>query len=206
MRNNIVKWIADIREFDFQGADKSEMGIWPGPIKVMMGLILTLSISALAYQFAVSPAQKVNGSEMKKERESLVELQMKAASAASIGEYKRQMIQVQSMLNRLVSRLPTQIEIPGLLDDMNKSALESGLDIESLELMDEIVTQFYVELPISVVVKGAYQDILTFISHVSNLDRIVVVKEVRAIKESENTIQAIIVAKTFRYVEAVDEK
>lgn len=200
----VNKWIEEVRSFDFSSADKDEMGIWPTPIKALLVIALVSMISVFGYQFMIKKTINIIYSVESKEVEKLSTLQINAASTSNLSEYKKQMVEVQTMLNRLVSRLPTDIEVPGLLDDINQSAIESGLEIDQIELLEEVNMQYFVEMPINIVVKGGYQDALSFISAVSSLDRIVVVKDVVMDKHSDNKIKAKILAKTYRYQEVVN--
>jgi len=202
----MANWLQEIREFDFNNADKEEMGIWPTPIKILILSMIVIVIGFSTYQFSIKNMRNQINSNINMESEKIVELQLKAASSASVHKYKKQMIEVQKMLNQLVSRLPTEIEIPELLDDINESAIDSGLEIRKIDLLDEFDMKFYVEMPINIIVVGGYQDVLTFIGNISNLDRIVVVKDVVMERDSENMVNANIVAKTFRYVEYVEEE
>ena len=46
----------------------------------------------------------------------------------------------------LVSQLPSDTEVPGLLEDITNKGLLNGLDIASIDLQKEQAREFYVEL------------------------------------------------------------
>ena len=71
----------------------------------------------------------------------------------------------------LVQKLPSDTEVPGLLDDITSIGKQASLQIQEIKLKDEKTTQFYIELPISIVVNGSYHDLGKFVSGVSNLSR-----------------------------------
>jgi type IV pilus assembly protein PilO len=99
-------------------------------------------------------------------------------------------------------QLPSDTEVPGLLEDITRTGLGSGLEFEEIKLLPEVTQQFYIELPIQITVVGAYHDLATFASGVASLPRIVTLHDFQ-IKPVEpgNTqkLRMSILAKTYRY-------
>ena len=79
---------------------------------------------------------------------------------------------------------------------------DNGGAIESIDLQAEKKTEFYVELPILIVVEGNYHKIGSFVSGVANLSRIVTLHdfEIEPLQNS-NMLRMEIIAKTYRYLE-----
>jgi Tfp pilus assembly protein PilO len=100
----------------------------------------------------------------------------------------------------MLRQLPSDTEVPGLIEDITLAALDNGLTIESIDLQQERKAEFYVELPITIVVSGEYHDIGAFVSAVANLSRIVTLHDFE-IKPSPSpaNLKMSIVAKTYRY-------
>ena len=83
--------------------------------------------------------------------------------------------------------------------------LNSGLEFESITLQPEVAQQFYVELPINIVVRGSYHDLATFVSSVAGLPRIVTLGDFTIAPVSANNPDLLvmnILAKTYRYNDA----
>ena len=79
------------------------------------------------------------------------------------------------------------------------------MEFESITLQPEVAQQFYVELPINIVVRGSYHDLATFVSSVAGLPRIVtlndfVIEPISA--DNPDLLTMNIVAKTYRYNDA----
>jgi len=69
----------------------------------------------------------------------------------------------------------------------------------------EQAKQFYVELPINIVVRGSYHDLATFVSGVAGLPRIVTLGDftIKPVSGNNPDLLAMnIVAKTYRYNDA----
>lgn len=71
----------------------------------------------------------------------------------------------------------------GLLEDITRTGLGSGLEFEEIKLQPEVAQQFYIELPINIKVIGGYHDLATFVSGVSSLPRIVTLHDFEILPE-----------------------
>ena len=81
---------------------------------------------------------------------------------------------METTFGALLKQLPQDTEVPGLLDDITEDcAFDNELTIESIDLRTERQLEFYVELPIDIVVEGSYHKIGSFVSGVAALSRIV---------------------------------
>jgi type IV pilus assembly protein PilO len=122
--------------------------------------------------------------------------------AANLDAYRRQREEMKSLFGALLRQLPSDTEVPGLVEDINRMAVDNDLTIESMELQNERQTEFYVELPIDIVVEGDYHKIGAFVSGVANLSRIVTLHDFRLVpQESPQQLKMVILAKTYRYLE-----
>ena len=101
----------------------------------------------------------------------------------------------------LVSQLPSDTEVPGLLEDITNKGLLNGLSISAIELKKERAQEFYVELPISITASGSYHDLGAFISGMAGLPRIVTLHDFQITnsKKNPNSLDMKILAKTYRY-------
>jgi type IV pilus assembly protein PilO len=80
---------------------------------------------------------------------------------------------MQESFNTILRQLPSDTEIPGLIEDITLVGLKNGLTFTSIELQNEQLHEFYIEKPIKIVVTGSYHDLGSFVSDVADLSRIV---------------------------------
>ena len=73
----------------------------------------------------------------------------------------------------MLKQLPTQNEMPGLLEDISKTGIASGLVFELFAPLPEVLHDFYIELPIKTVMVGNYHQFAIFLSRVAQMSRIV---------------------------------
>ncbi len=124
----------------------------------------------------------------------------KAFQAANLEAYKRQMEEMQESFGALVSQLPSDTEVPGLLEDITNKGLLNGLEIKTIDLLAEQSKEFYIELPISISASGNYHDLGAFISGMAGLPRIVTLHDFSIVASKvPGMLDLSLVAKTYRY-------
>jgi type IV pilus assembly protein PilO len=94
------------------------------------------------------------------------------------------------------------------LEDISSKGELNGLRIETIDLRDEILEEFYVELPISISATGSYHDLGAFISGMAGLPRIVTLHdfEIEMSDDDSANLDMNITARTYRYRDDPDEE
>ena len=133
-----------------------------------------------------------------------VEFEQKAFLAANLEEYRAQTLTMEESFTELLSQLPSETEVPGLVDDVTNTGVGSGLEFANLVLPPEEIQEFYIEIPINLDVVGDYHDFGTFVSGVASLDRIVTLHDFTIRARDDSFLDMTIVARTYRYKD-VDE-
>ena len=126
------------------------------------------------------------------------DFEKKAFEAANLDAYRQQMVEMEESFGALVSQLPSDTEVPGLLEDITNKGLLNGLDISVIDLKSEQAKEFYVELPIAISAAGSYHDLGAFISGMAALPRIVTLHDFNITGDAQN-LKMSITAKTYRY-------
>ncbi|UTF61662.1 type 4a pilus biogenesis protein PilO [Gilvimarinus sp. DA14] len=197
--------IAQVREFDYE--DPNKLGVWPLPTKILVCLFIVAAVLAATYYFKVKSINETLVREQAEERTLRQTFETRSAQAANLAAYRAQMEEMQRSFESLLARLPSDNEVPGLLDDIDARSVESGLSDLSLELQDQRDAEYYVELPISISVKGGYHDFGGFVSGVAGMPRIVTLHDF-SIKQSEEGGDLLmeIGAKTYHYQGGGDDE
>jgi type IV pilus assembly protein PilO len=195
-----------LQGFDLNDLDLNNVGSWPGPVKIIIMLVVLLAVLGGGYYFYLTDKLAVLESSEMKELDLRKDYEAKSEKAANLEAYRAQKAEMEATFGALLRQLPSDTEVPGLLDDITRTALDNELSIESIELQDERRTEFYVELPIDIVVEGSYHKIGSFVSGVANLSRIVTLHDFLVSPQDGNTdnLRMTILAKTYRYLEEED--
>ncbi|QIB65845.1 type IV pilus inner membrane component PilO [Kineobactrum salinum] len=190
-----------IREFDFNDVDFDNIGSWPSGIKIILCVLLLLVVTVGGYYYHIKDLQAQLGRVQAEEQTLKQEFEKKAFQAANLDAYVKQMEEMEESFGALVSQLPSDTEVPGLLEDITNKGLMNGLDIKSINLQPEQAKEFYVELPIAIAAAGSYHDLGAFISGMAGLPRIVTLHDfsITAGQAGSSALNLSIVAKTYRY-------
>ncbi len=190
--------LEDINNIDFKNIGSLSM-----PVKLVMLALFALVIVGLGYWFLWSPEIEAHEQALAKETELRQTFLSKKSQAVKIEAYRQQMVDIEKTFGALLKQLPDRSEMDGLLTDINQAGLGRGLEFELFKPGQEVVSDFYAEMPIQIKIKGTYHDIGAFATDVSKLSRIVTLNDLSVTpvdKESVLTLDAI--AKTYRYLDS----
>jgi len=201
---SLSEWFEGLRKIDINELDTSNMGAWPPAIKCLVAGLLMLVVLALGYNLSTHDLE--NQLDLKREEESTLKEQFvgKVRMAANLDLYTQQLKEMENAFGVLLRQLPGDTEVPGLLEDITRTGLGSGLEFEEIKLLPEVAQPFYIELPIQITVTGGYHDLATFVSGVAGLPRIVTLHDFDLAPVSPQgapKLRLSILAKTYRYNE-----
>ena len=193
--------LRSVREFDFGNLDFDNVGSWPLPVKMLIWALLLILVVAAGYYYHVEDLQLALATAEAKEIDLKKDFETKAFQAANLNAYRQQMVEMEESFGALVSQLPSDTEVPGLLEDITNKGLLNGMEIAGIDLQAEQESEFYVELPIEIVASGSYHDLGAFISGMAALPRIVTLHDFQISSSSDNAhiLDIKILAKTYRY-------
>lgn len=194
--------VDELKTFDWNSInDPDTIGIWPAPVKGVLVLLLFLGLLGAGYWFHIKTLQASLDSVAAAEAGLRSDLETKAILAANLEAYRQQMREMEESFGALLSQLPSETEVPGLVEDITFTGLGSGLEFDSITLQPEVTQEFYIELPITIEVVGGYHDFGAFVSGVASLSRIVTLHDftIRANPQNRADLNMTITARTYRY-------
>ncbi|KQQ53988.1 pilus assembly protein PilP [Pseudomonas sp. Leaf127] len=198
---NAPQWLDSLRKVDLGDLDMNNLGSWPAAVKAVACVLLMVIVLAFGYFFHVQDLETRLDGARASETQLKEQYTNKAFQAANLEPYKKQMAEMEDTFGALLRQLPSDTEVPGLLEDITRTGLGSGLEFEEIKLLPEAAQQFYIELPIQITVQGSYHDLATFVSGVASLPRIVTLHnfEIKPVDKSPAKLRMSILAKTYRY-------
>ncbi len=191
-----------------QGFDVSELsleniGAWPVLIKILVWIVVFVGIIFAGYKFLISPLQATQAVAIEKEVTLKKQFEDKAFQAANLIAYRKQMVEMKESFGALISQLPSDTEVPGLLEDISNRGSASGLTFNAITLQRETSREFYIQLPIKIQAKGSFHDMGAFVSGVASLPRIVTLTNFsikpKGRRGDSSNLQLDITASTYRY-------
>jgi type IV pilus assembly protein PilO len=171
-------------------------------LAIMLGLVAVVA-GAYYLAFYQGAAQSLRDLQAKE-----LELQRKLSEvrsvAANLEAFEEEIGELQEQLGQALRQLPNTKELEVLLTDMSNLGKTAGIEVKSFKRNDELVHDFYAEVPISIVIEGNYHQIAQFFDLVSKLPRIVnmgsMLMKVSSDSIDETRIRVSGTATTFRFV------
>ena len=123
----------------FQGFDPNDLdfnsaGNWPVGIKFICYLLLFSAIVGAGIYFLIVDKHKAVEREIARETELRQQFEAKAFQVANLAALRKQMEDVEERFAELLKQLPTDKEVPGLLEDITAIGKNAGLDIDTIAL------------------------------------------------------------------------
>jgi type IV pilus assembly protein PilO len=192
--------LEQLKDFDVNNIDFDKVGVWPWPAKVFVCLLLITLIFIATYYMKISDLNLEVESAVAQEQTLRTTFEKRSFEAANLDAYKAQMEEMKVTFDSLLSRLPAKTEVPGLLEDVDTRANESGLTNININFQPDVVAEYYIEVPINISVDGGYHDMGGFVSGVAAMPRIVTLHDftIAAAKDGR-VLNMKILAKTYRY-------
>lgn len=107
------------------------------------------------------------------------ELQKAKNTAATLNRHRAEMATVEEQFQETSVLFPKEKEIPRLLTDISAEGQSAGLEFLTFKPMAAVPKDFYSEIPIDIQVRGPYHNLGSFLDHVSKLNRIVSVSNIK---------------------------
>ena len=204
---NFSEQLKALNEFDLSDLDMENIGSWPLALKVIVLGLLYVAILIAGFYFHVEDLNKRLSVVEQEEQTLRQDFEKKAFEAANLEAYKAQLVEMEQRFGALVAQLPSETEVPGLLEDITDKGEMNGLSIKRIDLLAEQAQTFYIELPIAIEAVGSYHDLGAFISGMAGLPRIVTLHdfEITLDADAAPMLEMSILAKTYRYRDENDE-
>lgn len=198
---NLSDSLENLKSFDINNLDFKNAGSWPALVKGICIVILIAIVLFGVYWFVIKDLNVELTKVQAKEGELKRQFEVKAGQVSNLEDYKIQMAEIEQTFGTLLRQLPSDTEVPGLLEDISSVGALAGLSLKAIDLQPEASREFYIELPIDIDASGTYHDIAAFVSGVAGLPRIVTLHNfsIKKVNSSTDMLDVTFKAKTYRY-------
>jgi len=198
----VLKLIDKIKDsfkgFDPNNLDLATAGTWPIGAKIVC-YILTFALATFAgLHFYVNDKERALDGKIRTETKLKNEFTSVSNRVANLDSLRKQMEDVEEQFKEIKRQLPTEKEVPGLLEDITNIGIASGLIINSIALQKERKEKYYIELPILISASGSYHQVGNFVSGIAAIKRIVTLHDFSLTPIADGRLNISITAKTYR--------
>ena len=176
-----------------------KVGLLAGLILIIVGLDWTLFYSPLSLRIFDLEEQI---------KSARIERIRKRNLTRDSAKLKEQLNELNYMLRKAVAQLPDRKEIPELLSSISGRAREAGLEILIFRPQAENLRDFYAEIPVDIVVRGGFHNVVTFFDEVGRLNRLVNIRNIEMrnpeVNGTQMSVQTSTQAITFRFLDEAE--
>ena len=163
--------------------------------QIMGGVIAGYIIFTVIFYF-IAIAPKIGAANILKEK--ITEKQSFVSKAGSIEKQREKIENAKIRIDELKNdisfyekKLPTEKDIPDLLEYLSTIAIESDVKLLEIEKKQEIRQEemLYITVPFKLILKGGYHNIGSFVSKLENADRFMKIQELEVKEDKKNSFE-----------------
>ncbi len=196
----VAQWLERLRGVDLRELDFGDCGTWSAGRKTLAAGALAVLVVALGYGALLqSPLSRLE--QQRHAQTTLkVEFEAKAVQVAGLEASMSQMQELEASLDTLREQLPTQAQVPGLLEDVSRLGRTAGLKIEKIQWLPEVPQPFHAELPLRLTLIGGFHELGLFVSDITRLPRIITLHDfaIQPLGPQGGELRMSVLAKTYR--------
>jgi len=166
----------------FEKVEKIKM-----PIRIAIFLGTLVLLAGLFIYFVYLPKSE----EIAKTREEIAKLQQKLnqaiVRAKALKKFEAEYAEVDTQFQEALKLLPNTKEIPSLLKSITQLGTDSNLEFMFFSPQRERAQDFFMEIPVSIEVKGTYHNVAVFFDKVGQMERIVNILNVSMTPQKERS-------------------
>jgi len=129
--------------------------------------------------------------------------------AAKMSKLKDRIAKLEVELTEASKQLPSEKEIPELLEQVSNIGTQSGLEFVTFKPRGEQRQEYYSEVPVTLKIIGKFHNMLMFFDEIAHLPRIVTINNIRMAsgdpKAGVTNLKVDCTAITYRFVERTEE-
>ena len=172
--------------------------LWPAPVKLLLGVMIVVAILGVGWFVKYKEQKETIDAAKAKEVQLKADFEKKAKKAASLPYLKKELADLEESFAILVKQLPTDAEIPNLIQELNQAGSNNSLQMSSTKPLPSQKDGPVEILPYSISTKGSYDQFTKFAKDVGSLSRIVVLNTVNVTTDKDGKLVLDAKANTYK--------
>ncbi len=156
------------------------------PAKLFIALLAVAAMLGLGYAGLFKSQLESLEEYEAKETELKNTYKQKSIDAASLDNLKEELAAIRSAFDIMLKQLPTDSEIPNLVQELHQAGSSNGLRLDSVIPQPPVDDGPIQRLPYSISITGNYNQISQFTRDVGSLSRIITLESLKITQSAEN--------------------
>ena len=177
----------------------------PFPAQLGLAVGLVIAILALGYFLIFSDQYTSLGTTEQEEVTLRDDYSKKAQAAAQLPALKKQLEQINSSFSVLLKQLPTEAEVPNLIQELHDAASSNGMRLDKV-MPQAVVNDGPIDiLPYDISLTGSHAQLSRFARDVGKLSRIITLSNIKFVPtkpDSSDTFTLSAQANTYKAVDS----
>ena len=179
-------------------ASITDISAWSAAMLRVCSASLVLLIFLLFYVVTISNSLRTWDQVQNHQRNLIEEYGRNADLIAKKSVYEDQMNQLDTTIELLAAAMPSSSEVPEILEDITMAANRFGLVTSMVTPQSVVTSDLYVELPLKITISGSYQQLMGFLSALTQLNRFFSLHDFTVTASQAGTLDLVFLAKTYR--------
>lgn len=158
----------NINEIDFKNLHKQSKAI-----QLSIALLIGISVVVLGYFYAFSDQIDEYNAATEKEIQLKESFEQKSTLAANLNNLKEELVLIEESIATLLKQLPTDAQIPNLIQEMYQAATKNGLTMSEVTPQKPVDEGQIQKLPFSISLSGSHEQLANFAQDIGKMSRIV---------------------------------
>lgn len=156
------------------------------PAKLFLAALAIAAMLGLGYAGLFQGQIETLEAEQAKENQLKETYKQKSIDAANLNNLREELNAIHSVFNIMLKQLPTDAEIPNLIQELHQAGSSNGLRLDSVTPQPMVNDGPIQRLPYSISITGNYDQISQFTRDVGALSRIITLESLKIVQSPEN--------------------
>ncbi|MBT8022824.1 type 4a pilus biogenesis protein PilO [Neisseria gonorrhoeae] len=156
------------------------------PARLFIALLVVAAVLGLGYAGLFKSQMESLEEYEAKETELKNTYKQKSIDAASLNNLRDELASIRSAFDIMLKQLPTDAEIPNLVQELHQAGSSNGLRLDSVMPQPPVDDGPIKKLPYSISITGNYEQISQFTRDVGSLSRIITLESLKIAQSPEN--------------------
>ncbi|WP_037587371.1 type 4a pilus biogenesis protein PilO [Stenoxybacter acetivorans] len=176
----------DSKNLNLKEIDLKNLYKLGAPIQMGVAVLVGIAVLVLAWFLVLSSIRADTANLVVEEDKLRQEYEEKSIQAANLDAYQTELDNLHTSFNALLKRLPTEAEIPNLIQELHQAAATNGMRIDSLTPQAPVTEDSVERLPYTTSLTGNFDQISRFLRDVGHLSRIVTLDALTLRKDNKS--------------------